>query len=118
MTCAAPAEGSLAIALARCAACSQAAPLVVTRSDTRAVRLARAIRDAAPDLDVVLIPGWDVPLGERDQPSRAVLGQRAAAIAALSRPAKGAGRLVLATAEAALQRLPPPDAWPDRKSVV
>ncbi|NUB24431.1 DEAD/DEAH box helicase [Azospirillum brasilense] len=118
MTCAAPAEGALAIELARCATSSQAAPLVVTRSDTRAVRLARAIRDAVPDLDVVLIPGWDIPLGERDQPLRTVLGQRAAAIAALSRPAKGAGRLVLATAEAALQRLPPPDAWPDVALVI
>lgn len=118
VTCTVPAEGALAIELARGAAGSQVTPLVVSRSDTRAARLARAIRDATPDLEVVLIPGWDVPPGERDQPSRAVLGQRAAAIAALSQPATGAGRLVLVTAEAALQRLPPPDAWPDVALVI
>ncbi|KAA0677936.1 DEAD/DEAH box helicase [Roseomonas genomospecies 6] len=118
VTCVAPAEGALAIRLAGFATRSQAAPLVVTRSDSRASRLARAIRDAAPDLDVVLLPSWDIPLGERDQPSRVVLGQRAAAIAALSRQAEGAGRLVLATAEAALQRLPPPDAWPGSALVI
>ena len=118
VTRAAPAEGTLAIQLARCAGRSQLAPLVVTRSDGRAVRLARAIRDAAPDLEVVLLPGWDIPPGERGQPSRVVLGQRAAAIAALARPVRGAGRLVLATAEAALQRLPPPEAWPDGALVI
>jgi len=118
VTLAAPAEGALAIQLARCAAGSQTAPLVVTRSDTRAARLAMAVRDAMPDLEVVVLPNWDIPPGERGQPSRRVLGQRAAAMAALSGPVRGAGRLVLATAEAALQRLPSPDAWPEVALVV
>jgi transcription-repair coupling factor (superfamily II helicase) len=77
----------------------------VARGEGRALRLHRAaLALAPPALEVLLLPGWDVPPYDRAGPSRAVLGHRMASAAALaqdrSRPC-----LLLLPAEAALQRL-------------
>ncbi|PWC34514.1 hypothetical protein TSO352_20395 [Azospirillum sp. TSO35-2] len=92
--------------------------MVLARSDGRATRLARLAADLAPDLDVVLLPIDETAAGDCAAPSRAVLGRRAAGLMTLAerREMPGAdpgGLLVVASADLALQRLPPPEAWRD-----
>lgn len=109
----APPDGALAVELARAARERVGDVLFVARGEERAGRLARIARDAMPDVAVIVLPAWDSAPGDRAPPSRGVLGRRAAALTALARPAEGRGRLVLATAEAVLQRMPPRAAWRD-----
>ncbi|MBK1841868.1 DEAD/DEAH box helicase [Azospirillum sp. YIM B02556] len=104
-------EGELAVRLAALAR-RPGGVLMLARSDGRAARLARLAGDLSPDLDVVLLPIDETAAGDRAAPSRAVLGRRAAGLMRLAEaddPA--AGRLVVASADLALQRLPPPHAW-------
>ncbi|WP_247883760.1 DEAD/DEAH box helicase [Azospirillum sp. B21] len=104
-------EGELAIRLAALAR-RPGGVLLLARSDGRAARLARLAGDIAPDLDVVLLPIDETAAGDRAAPSRAVLGRRAAGLMRLAEEAApAAGRLVVASADLALQRLPSPDAW-------
>ncbi len=104
-------EGELAIRLAALAR-RPGGVLLLARSDARATRLARLVGDLFPDLDTVLLPIDETAAGDRAAPSRAVLGRR---VAGLMRLADGgrpdAGRLVVASADLALQRLPPSNAW-------
>lgn len=104
-------EGELAVRLTTLA-CRPGGVLLLARSDGRAARLAALAGDIAPDLDVVLLPIDETAAGDRAAPSRAVLGRRAAGLMRLAdEAAPAAGRLVVASADLALQRLPPPDAW-------
>lgn len=109
----APPDGALAVELARAVRDRAGDVLFVARSGERAAQVARIARDAVPDVAVIGLPAWDSAPGDRAPPSRGVLGRRAAALTALARPAEGRGRLVLATAEAVLQRMPPRAAWRD-----
>lgn len=104
-------EGELAVRLAVLAR-RPGGVLLLARSDGRAARLARLAGDIAPDLDVVLLPIDETAAGDRAAPSRAVLGRRAAGLMRLAdEAAPAAGRLVVASADLALQRLPPPEVW-------
>ncbi|CAO3453624.1 DEAD/DEAH box helicase [Azospirillum largimobile] len=104
-------EGELAVRLAALAR-RPGGVLLLARSDGRAARLARLAGDIAPDLDVVLLPIDETAAGDRAAPSRAVLGRRAAGLMRLAGDAAPTvGRLVVASADLALQRLPPPEAW-------
>ncbi|CAO3409053.1 DEAD/DEAH box helicase [Azospirillum largimobile] len=104
-------EGELAVRLTTLAR-RPGGVLLLARSDGRAARLAALAGDLAPDLDVVLLPIDETAAGDRAAPSRAVLGRRAAGLMRLAdEAAPAAGRLVVASADLALQRLPPPDAW-------
>ncbi|SMF28656.1 transcription-repair coupling factor (superfamily II helicase) [Azospirillum oryzae] len=105
-------EGELAVRLAALAR-RPGGVLLLARSDARATRLARLVGDLFPDLDTVLLPIDETAAGDRAAPSRAVLGRRAAGLMRLADGGKPAGRLVVASADLALQRLPPPDAWAD-----
>ena len=83
--------------------------LHIARSEARAERLAAAATALQPDLLVLQLPAWDCLPYDRASPSRLVMGRRMAALAAL------AGRgdrpcLVVASLDAATQRLPP---WND-----
>ena len=103
-------ESLLAAQLVEEAVQAGAAGLIhLARSDARAARLHQAVRTLAPELDAVLLPGWDCLPYDRTSPSRAVMGARMTALAALARPAH-APRLVITSLAAAMQRLPPPDA--------
>jgi transcription-repair coupling factor (superfamily II helicase) len=92
-------------------AAMQAGPaglVFVARGEARALRLHRAALALAPAaLEVLLLPGWDVPPYDRAGPSRAVHGQRMATAAALMRDRSGPCLLLL-PAEAAMQRLGQP----------
>ncbi|AWB06440.1 transcription-repair coupling factor (plasmid) [Azospirillum humicireducens] len=104
-------EGELAVRLAALAR-RPGGVLLLARSDGRAARLAHLAGDIAPDLHVVLLPIDETAAGDRAAPSRAVLGRRAAGLMRLADDtAPAAGRLVVASADLALQRLPPPQAW-------
>ncbi|CAO3439528.1 Transcription-repair coupling factor [Azospirillum doebereinerae] len=108
-------EGELAVRLAERAR-QPGGVLFLARSDTRAARLAQTVGDLAPDLDVVLLPVDEAAAGARAPSSRAVVGRRIAGLAALTRtPGHGTpghgGRLIVASADLALQRLPPPGSW-------
>ncbi|MBY6265224.1 DEAD/DEAH box helicase [Azospirillum sp. 412522] len=104
-------EGELAVRLAALAR-RPGGVLLLSRSDGRAARLARLASDLSPDLDVVLLPIDETAAGDRAAPSRAVLGRRAAGLMRLADAKEPAGgRLVVASADLALQRLPPPQAW-------
>lgn len=104
-------EGELAVRLATLAR-RPGGVLLLARSDSRATRLARLAGDLFPDLDVVLLPIDETAAGDRAAPSRAVLGRRAAGLMRLAEGRRpDAGRLVVASADLALQRLPPSDAW-------
>lgn len=81
--------------------------IYVTRSEARARRLALAARTLAPDAIAVRLPGWDCLPYDRASPSRQVMGKRMAALLNLSAPT-GQPRLLIASATAAMQRLPPP----------
>jgi transcription-repair coupling factor (superfamily II helicase) len=75
---------------------------LVARSEARAARLARALRALAPEgFDGGWLQAWDCLPYDRVSPSAAVMGAR---LALAARPP----RLLLLSAEAALQRLPRP----------
>ncbi len=104
-------EGELAVRLAALAR-RPGGVLLLARSDARATRLARLAGDLSPDIDVVLLPIDETAAGDRAAPSRAVLGRRVAGLMRLADGGKPTGgRLVVASADLALQRLPPQDAW-------
>ncbi|MXP62581.1 DEAD/DEAH box helicase [Roseomonas sp. M0104] len=103
-------EGLLAAQLVERAEESGTAGLIhLARSGPRAARLHQAVRALAPGLEALLLPGWDCLPYDRISPSRAAMGTRMAALAALARPPRGP-RLVIAGLAAAMQRLPPPAA--------
>ncbi len=79
--------------------------LLIAHSEAQAARLAAAAGALVPELSPVLLPGWDCLAYDRASPSRAVMGQRMRALHAIS---SGATRLVIASPEAAIQRLPAP----------
>jgi transcription-repair coupling factor (superfamily II helicase) len=75
-------------------------------SERRAEEIGRALRQMAPDLEVLVLPPWDCLPYDRASPSREVMGRRMAVLQRLA--AKPEGPRVLVTGvEAALQRVPP-----------
>ena len=102
-----PPESALALAVTELAREAGAVGcLYVARSEARAERLARAARGFDADLQVVVLPAWDCLPYDRFSPSPAVMGRRIAALREMTQAAPPAGRLVLATVELVLQRLP------------
>ncbi|HEX2555929.1 MAG TPA: TRCF domain-containing protein [Microvirga sp.] len=78
--------------------------------ERRADQLVRTARGLAPDLDIVLFPPWDCLPYDRAAPSRDAMGRRIAVLHALGKAARGP-RLVVTTADAVLQRVPPREVW-------
>jgi transcription-repair coupling factor (superfamily II helicase) len=101
----APPLGLLAVWLAAWA--SRTNLLVVIRSERRLRALAPAVQALAPAAEVLALPPWDCLPYDRAPPSRAVMGERMTSLRLLARPAPAGGRVVLTTAEALAQRVPP-----------
>ncbi|MFC3127290.1 DEAD/DEAH box helicase [Pseudoroseomonas globiformis] len=100
-------EGLLAARLLEAAAAAGKAGVIhLARSEARAGRLFRAARALAPEVEVLLLPGWDCLPYDRASPSLAVMGGRMAVVRALAAPAERP-RLLIAGPGAAMQRLPP-----------
>ncbi len=83
----------------------------VARSDARLARLLGPAQVFASDaIEILPLPAWDVLPYDPVRPSAAVVGQRLDTILALARAATRP-RLVLTSADAVLQRVPPPGLW-------
>ncbi|NEX91845.1 transcription-repair coupling factor [Caulobacter sp. 17J65-9] len=84
----------------------------VARDYARANAFEDALRFFAPDLRVLRFPAWDCLPYDRVSPSPGLAAQRMAALVELSRrdPADRKALLVLTTAPALMQRVPPRDA--------
>jgi len=80
--------------------------LHVARDDTRLARLAETLAFFAPEVEVLRIPAWDCLPYDRVSPNPAIISERIAALTRLLEPA-GEGRIVLTTANALTQRVPP-----------
>ncbi len=92
--------------LAEAAARRTGASMYVARDERHALMAASAARFFRPDLSVVSLPAWDCLPYDRISPSPAVAARRCAALARIA----GAGKtplLVVTTASAVVQRLPP-----------
>src|SRR5947209_10897976 len=106
------AEGLVAADLARAIAARRDAPatslLVICRDGPRSAALARSLAFFAPDIGVVEFPAWDCLPYDRVSPHAGVVAQRVSALSRLAHPKKPAGpSVLLATVNAALQRVPP-----------
>ncbi len=104
-------ESLLALWLAEAAARRDGLLVYVARSDARLGRLLGPAQVFADDaVEVLSLPAWDVLPYDPVRPSAAVVGQRLGTIFALAEPATRP-RLVLTSADAVLQRVPPPGTW-------
>jgi len=105
-----PPPGAVAAALADPAREAGGAGLVyMASSERRAEEIARALRQFAPDLEVLALSPWDCLPLDRASPSREVMGRRCAVLRALASPAERPRVLVVAV-ETLLQRVPSPEA--------
>ncbi|HEX9836473.1 MAG TPA: transcription-repair coupling factor, partial [Alphaproteobacteria bacterium] len=101
-------EGYDALVLAEIAA-GGAEVLHVARDDARLARLADALAFFAPTLEVLRFPAWDCLPYDRVSPNPAIASQRAATLSRLAGAppaAGGAGRIVVTTVNALIQRVP------------
>src|SRR5689334_20139422 len=80
--------------------------LYIARDDRHAMMAASAARFFAPQLDVVQLPAWDCLPYDRVSPSPGVAALRCASLARLASAGK-APMLVVTTAAAVVQRVPP-----------
>ena len=105
-------ETALAFNLAERAASSPC--VFIARSDTRLDRLARFCAGfCAGRVELLALPPWDVLPYDRTAPSAAVVGRRVHALARLASGGARPGVLLLTSADAAMQRVPPPGTWKD-----
>jgi len=90
--------------------------LMVARDAERAQRLADALNFFSPDAHVVEFPAWDCLPYDRVSPNAAVAGARLSALATLAARQAGHNPVVLlTTAGALLQRVPPHEAFADMR---
>ena len=84
-------------------------PLVfIMRDGNRIAELEDAMRFVAPDLPVLAMPGWDCLPYDRVGPSAGAAARRLSAMAALTELRRNPHRaLILTTANALLQKMPP-----------
>lgn len=99
-------EGYDALLLARRRREHAGAMLHVARDDARLARLAEALAFFDPEIEIIRFPAWDCLPYDRVSPNAAIIAERAAALARLIEPA-ARPRIVLTTASAVIQRVPP-----------
>ncbi|MGE0742611.1 MAG: transcription-repair coupling factor [Hyphomonadaceae bacterium] len=103
-------DGADAAALAEAARLRGGVTLFVARDETRAAQFEAAAKFFTPELATLRLPAWDTLPYDRISPAAAVAAQRCAALTALARRnASEAPLLVIATASAVAQRVPPRD---------
>ncbi len=101
-------EGVDAAGIAAAALSRGGVTLFVARDETRASQFEAAAKFFAPDVATLRLPAWDTLPYDRISPAPAVAAQRCAALALLARrQPKDAPLLVVATASAVAQRVPP-----------
>jgi len=101
-------EGVDAAGLAEAARLRGGVTLFVARDETRAAAFEAAAKFFAPSLATLRLPAWDTLPYDRISPAPAVAAQRCAALAQLARRLeRDPPLLVIATASAVAQRVPP-----------
>jgi transcription-repair coupling factor (superfamily II helicase) len=103
--------GLEALVLADAARLAAPRPLIhVARDDQRLAVLAEALALFAPDIEVLRFPAWDCLPYDRVSPAASIVATRLSTLARLAEGPDGTRpRIVVTTANAALQRLPPRD---------
>ena len=81
----------------------------VARDEMRAANFADAAKFFAPDIAQVSLPAWDCLPFDRVSPSRSAAARRAAALYTLAKTAPDLPLLIITTASAMMQRVPPRD---------
>ena len=84
--------------------------LYVTRDAQRSTALAALVRFFAPEIEVLTLPAWDCLPYDRVSPNATVVAERLATLHTLAQGPAGQPRLVLVSANAFVQKLPPPAA--------
>jgi transcription-repair coupling factor (superfamily II helicase) len=82
----------------------------VTRDAQRSTALAALVRFFAAQIEVLTLPAWDCLPYDRVSPNATVVAERLATLHSLAQRPAGTARLVLVSANAFVQRLPPPEA--------
>ncbi len=95
--------------LAELAGRSRSGVLHVARDAQRLAFVRAMARFFAPDLEILEFPAWDCLPYDRVSPQRELMATRLATLAAIAREPRRP-RLVIATANALLQRVPPAEA--------
>jgi transcription-repair coupling factor (superfamily II helicase) len=86
--------------------------LVVARDDVRLAMLDECLAFFAPGVQRIAIPAWDCLPYDRISPNPEIVAARVEALAALAAaPQPEQPRVVLTTAAACLQRVPPREVW-------
>ena len=99
-------EGWDAVLLARRATEHRGIVLHVVRGDNRADRLARQVGFFAPGVEVLRFPAWDCLPYDRVSPNAQIVSERIATLSRLMEPSQKP-RVLLATVNALIQRVPP-----------
>ncbi len=101
-------EGADALLLGAWAAAGRTL-LHVARDDARLYRLIDHLRFFHPGVDALAFPAWDTLPYDRVSPNVEIMADRASVLARLASapPEEGAGRIVITTVSAILQRVPP-----------
>ena len=108
-------QGRIAVDLARHCARAGLPLLFLVREGQRLAALQAEITFFGPDVEVISLPGWDCLPYDRVSPTSAVLSRRLAALARLAgSETSQAPRIVLASVNAALQKMPRRDFVTDR----
>ncbi len=82
----------------------------VTRDAQRSAALAALVRFMAAGIEVLTLPAWDCLPYDRVSPNASVVAERLQTLHTLAQAPSGRPRLVLVSANAFVQKLPPPDA--------
>ena len=87
--------------------------LHIARDASRISVLADLIRFFATDVEIITLPAWDCLPYDRTSPSRAVMAQRLTALYQIVSGSAKSRRIILVSANAVIQRVPPADALID-----
>ncbi|WP_018979314.1 transcription-repair coupling factor [Saccharibacter floricola] len=100
-------DGSVALLLRRRLSEHNGPLLHVARDDASMAALADMLAWLVPEVDVLRFPAWDCLPYDRISPNPAIVAERSATLSQLLEPAPKAGRIVLSTVHALVQRVPP-----------
>ncbi len=105
--------GALAVALLGLR--DRGRPLIHVARDARQLEeIAALLRGLAPGLGVAVYPEWDCLPFDRASPSRGTMGARAGVLRWLT-DAENLPDILLTTAPALIQRVPPPETWAEAR---
>jgi transcription-repair coupling factor (superfamily II helicase) len=87
---------------------------LVLRDDQALYRALAALAFFAPEIEALGLPAWDCLPYDRVSPHRDIVAWRIETLTRLREPAPAAGRVVVTTVNALVQRLPPRESlWND-----